>query len=63
MSFVRLVLTTATVVSAGYKILVVSVMGYYLIKETLAGEYGRKRFRNRHPDDRKGNRSRDPFHP
>lgn len=50
MSIPNVVVTTAKVVSASYKILATLVLGYYLIKETILREkHGRK-----HPLDRRG---------
>jgi hypothetical protein len=43
MPIANVVMTTSKVVIASYRILVTSILGYYLIKETIRREkYGRK---------------------
>lgn len=43
MSIANVVMTTSKVVVASYRILATSILGYYLIKETIRREkYGRK---------------------
>lgn len=44
MSIANVMMTTSKVVVAGYRILATSILGYYLIKETIRREkYGRKK--------------------
>lgn len=47
MSIVNVTLTTSKVVVASYRILATSILGYYLIKETVRREkYGREIYRD-----------------
>lgn len=67
MSIVNVTLTTSKVVVASYRILATSILGYYLIKETVRREkYGREIYRdggssNREPSIRRNRKgSKEP---